>query len=492
MGVTPHPAFIRIARTMAKNLQYLAYRFRLGPTMAFQTVGGRGQEDRVKNLDTTLTALAVTYNKVRNAMMLKWLLMHKQVQESHPESKKSWMFNPEQCAEFGFEGNESKMLIEAGKKVGKNIYVDNYGAVQKEIQTVLKAKMPIDHLGSARYKHEAILDCEVSLPSFRSLTIPTKNRNIRIAENGLMLVGSGKNESLLRASVAVASEGKRCVVVGLPLYAGRAPFAAFTLMLHDRFQQEIIDGIRDGKCRIGDSKLVKNVDKGYWELHLSYSRDLHRSVPAEHANTAAYLIPMNEQASCPFVLAVPDSNGGFKHIPIANNRSAQQLVKDVNDYEQKAKTEGFYYRKFRIGGGHGRKKITKKQNYYHQQSRHLRKSFTRSLIVTVCKLAIANNCGTMVYLEPTRPSRDCSWFSKQGMSFGWALFEADLRSKVEYKLHHYTKTQRVRREEFARDHTLEHIQEVVSRAISREAEIAEKKASKAKNAAPIEPETAVA
>jgi hypothetical protein len=461
-----------------KDTKYLAYRFRLGPTVALQTVGGRGQPDRVRNTDEQLTRLANTYNKVRNAMMFKWTILHKQVQNEFPDAPKVWQFTKEQVEQYGLSDGEQRLLYEAGRAIGGDVYADNYGVVLKEITTILKSRMPRDHYGEAKYKHIAIIDHEISIPSFRSLTIPVKNRTIRIAENGIMLHGSGKNQPLLQASLEVEKDQIRRVVVCFPLYANRAPFASFTLILHDQFEQDIIDGIRDGKCKIGDSKLVKNTDHNFWELHLSYSRDFHRSVAIEHADNPAYLIPLNNESGCPFALAIPCADGSFERVLIGNDRSTRAIIKDVKKLDEKAKTTGYYYRKIRAGGGHGRMKVIEKTNRYRCQARCLRKHMMRSLITKICKIAINKNCGTLVYLEPTKPSRLITWFSKQEISFEWSRFEADLASKVEFTLHHYKKEVRVRRAEFASDCVPIRLPILLSRLTSREVEVGQEKPTK--------------
>ena len=457
-----------------KDTEYLAYRFRLGPTLQLQTVGGRGQPDRVRNTDEHLTRLACIYNKVRNATLEKWLEIHRQVSRNFPEAPRVWRFTKEQCVEYGLPDNEQRMLSAAGKVVGEDVYADNYGVVLKEIDTILKARTPRDHNGKAKYKHTAIMDYEISIPSFRSLTVPVKNRTIRIAENGMMLLGN-KNRLLQDFSTTFPQDQKRRVVIGFPLHSGGAPFAAFTLILHDQFEQNIIDGIRDGKCKIGDSKLCKNTDKGFWELHLSYSRDFHRSVDAEHADNAAYLIPLNQDSVCPLALVVPCDDGKYERILIGNNRSIRAAVQEVKDLDKKARTTGFYYRRMRAGGGHGRSKMIEKTNHYHYRARCLRKNLMRHLITTICKIAASKNCGTMVYLEPTKPSRQITWFSKQDVTFEWARFEADLASKVQFTLHNYKKEARVRRAEFASDCVPGRLSRVISKLISQTITIASEK-----------------
>ena len=89
------------------------------------------------------------------------------------------------------------------------------------------------------------------------------------------------------------------------------------------------------------------------------------------------------------------------------------------------------------GRGRGKKRMYRNLKPMSRAFVNLENRFTHQLIADILKACIANDCGTLVYREPTMPIReDRMWFrrlpGKWGLiPFGWSVFESDLRHKME-------------------------------------------------------------
>jgi ribosomal protein L37E len=55
--------------------------------------------------------------------------------------------------------------------------------------------------------------------------------------------------------------------------------------------------------------------------------------------------------------------------------------------------------------------------------------FAKQTVADLIKLAIREQCGKIVYREPTQPVKDCGWFSTQDVPMDWTSFETKLKHR---------------------------------------------------------------
>ena len=479
-----------------KDTAYLAYRFVLGNVVTVGDVDGRGHDASQR-----LEAIAAECTRIRNAMMYDWMSRHRELVTKFAGTDKADVANAAWYTDKHLETlgvaeivraqiasgtrtfSKSKiddgfLVTEAGRAVAKDVYLDYLGCMVKEIKTIVTAKMPWNGTAKAKRKCEAILNFEISLPTFRGVQIPVKNRTLVIAEDGVNIHGESKllPQIIEHSRKLSAMNGRRRLVVSLPVYNNRRPKQVFELAVHDGFEANIIDSIKSGKCKIGDSKLVQKDD--HWELHMSYGSNLHIEVAEEDADRMAYLVALNQSADFPFALVIPAASG-YAIRPVGG-KAYRDAIKVILTCEKEGRTRGYYYSRYGFGAGHGRKRSACVVNRLYQKSRGLRMNLLKSLVSNVLRTVIQNRCGCLTYIEPTLPSRKISWFSKQKLDnekgpptvfqFLWSKFETDLGNKACGKLHSY-KRERAKYGDFASNGIPEHVAKMILKCTTRSVQI---------------------
>jgi len=357
--------------------------------------------------------------KARNAAITHWLVWRRQNPDWEPGGKydppprkikrKARPVDPNKKPpsdpKYAPREFMSRELYDVATKAAPNIAGTVASSCVQEVGARLKANTPYNHEGKARWVWQAILDSEVSLPTWRGGRIPCP-----------------------RSGLVITYTEDRCEA-RIPLLSKKSGYARISptvrLLASDlkAGNRRILKAMADGTKRYADSQIVEK--KGRWFLQLVYDVPVNAvDLPTENVLT---LMPTLPDDKWPFVMHWTNQEGEERRWFIGY---AKPLIAEYRRIETRRRSIRYRY-KDGAGSGHGKQRWYQNIKPMSRAVSDMGSRFQKLTIADIIKFAIRENCGSVMYREPTMPVRDNSWFTKQDVPFEWTQFQARLSFSCE-------------------------------------------------------------
>lgn len=192
----------------------------------------------------------------------------------------------------------------------------------------------------------------------------------------------------------------------------------------------ILTRITGGELKLQDSRLVRKQDlkTGEWNWYLFVPVKV-EAMPAADPEREMILWPnqpADEQEAKndrPFSVRGPESEKDWR---LGDGRyyyaQCERLVRILKEI-------GWQYRQ-RNGTGHGRQKYDHAKRLREKQIRNIADEFRRKTICKIIEQMERQQCGTLVYREPSLPLRKRCWFERRGVLWDWTRFLTDLENAL--------------------------------------------------------------
>jgi len=380
---------------------------------------GRPYQMPAKRLQRLLEQARRDCCKTRNAAITHWLLWRRSNPDWEPggpydppprkikrAKKQSKPAKPPKDPPYGPREFLSRELYSVASGASPNLNTSLVSSCVQDVVSRLKSNTPYNHDGAARWVWRAILDSEVSLPTWRGGKIPAPRAVTKLhysddacwVKFGLLSKKSGYRtlSPQVRLHVADLTAGKR----------------------------RLLRRIVSGEIRMADSQLYEK--KGKWYLQICY--DLPEVAPSE-SDRVLTLMPGKPESDYPFRFLWTDDSG--KERDWTTGR-AKPLVGEYRRIEARRRSIRYRY-KDGAGSGHGKKRWAKNIKPLTYAVTDLCGRWQKQFVSDVIKHAIKEGCGTILYREPTMPLREEEFFARESMPFDWTALCGRLRFKAESK-----------------------------------------------------------
>jgi len=407
---------------------------KLGASLAWPT----------RRANALLHAAALDCNRARNAVVRKFLRWH----DDHPDYEPGPRIkNGEPVLDSkgqpklehpGVPGELSKSFYRVGTNASPTLSTKVVSSCVRESQGKLTDKVPYNHEGKAKYRWQALLMLEVNPQNFRAKCIPVPNQDTVLVYDGhrnqedlVTKVVNGKIKIItpgISKGIAAAVDqcGDSSCILRFPLLSRQSGYdqtaAIFRLHVKElsRGNRRLLMDIAKRTRKLKDSKLV--FKRGAWFFQLCYE------VPVKDhgldASRVATLWPLHNQYNRPFRLEFPDGT----HVDVGHG------IPYLAEYQRvtaRRKALRSRYRDGAAGRGHGRKRFFDRLKPWTRALEDAQWGLRNLAIAFVVKMLIAQDCGSLMYREPTMPLRKDVWFAQNGCELEWTHFESHLAFKME-------------------------------------------------------------
>lgn len=331
-------------------------------------------------------------------------------------------------------------LYHAGRAVTPNLSTSVCVQLSKDVWGRLTDDLPYNHGGEAQERWEGILKHEVNPDTYRTTAIPVMNNNAGICYLGHATQGVAKISRPV--SVRVQHCGKSSAVLVFPMFSessGREwkeAIVRLEVRQLSKGNRLVMLRIARGDWKLCDSEIVYREKskggrkRGDWFFMMTYEQP-EQDLGLDVKRTATLNL-LSSNASHPMQIAAEDAFpwtlGDVGTFTQSWERLENRRLGMRSDYS--------------VGGpgskGHGRARYERDINPVTRGARNIAEKFSQGVIAQILKYCIRNNCGRIVYREPTGPLRLASWFSARNVSvpFDWSRFRPNLEHKC--KLHKIT------------------------------------------------------
>ena len=276
---------------------------------------------------------------------------------------------------------------------------------KEEVIVRLKAKTPYNHDGDAEWVWQAILDAEVSLPTWRGGRIPCPRSVMRLEYTD--------DHCTLRFPLLSKKSGYRIL----------SPTVNLDVADLTRGKRRILRKLATGEMRLADSQIVEA--KGKWYAQLCYQVPVNAvDLPKDRVLILRPALPDDPR---PFTCEWMDEEGHQRHWDMGNGKP---LVAEHRRVIARRRAIRHRYSDG-CGSGHGRQRWAKSIKPMSRYVVDMCSRFQKQTVADIIKLAIRERCGTILYREPTMPVREHCWFAKHDVPMDWVAFEARLAFKCE-------------------------------------------------------------
>jgi len=326
----------------------------------------------------------------------------------------------------------SRELYAAGCAAAIKLAANLASSCVQDVLSRLKSNTPYDHDGSARFVWQAILDHEVSVPTWRGGKIPMPSKETCIGYDGLVLPGKRPGA----ADVARAAESGAAIRFALLSmasgYATRSPIVRLEVGDLSLGRKRIFRKICTGEYKLSDSSLYEK--KGKWFAQLCYEAPTEAAgLPEDRVLTIGPAQPDDRR---PFVATWLDDEGHARRWYLGEGKP---LVAEFRRVKARRRAIQYRYRDG-MGSGHGRQRWARAIKPMSRAVVDMQSRFLKLLSSDVVKLAIREGCGTIHYREPTLPVRTKEWFATQDVPMDWTTLESKIAWKAKQKGLRYEKT----------------------------------------------------
>jgi hypothetical protein len=293
-----------------------------------------------------------------------------------------------------------RVAVAAAPKLAANLA----SSCVQEVVARLKANTPYDHEGAARWVWQAVLASEVSLPTWRGGTIPAPRAN--------MVLTYDDHQCTLRFALLSKASGYTTLSPTVRLDAGDLSAG----------NRRLLRKLADGTIRLADSTICER--KGKWFVNLVYS--LPATGSGLSVDRVLTLLPSLPDDRWPFCLTWQDGEDQRRWL-IGNGKP---LVAEYRRVQARRRALRFRYRDG-AGSGHGKGRFFRALRPISRAVQDMQSRFEKQTASDIVKMALREECGAVVYREPTMPVREKCWFASQDMPFNWTSFLGRLKFRAE-------------------------------------------------------------
>ncbi len=390
------------------------------PTGILEVKLGRARGMPTRRLTALLEQARNDCCKARNAAITHWMLWRRQNQDWEPggrytppprkikrkpkpvdPDKKQPKDSPIAPREF-----LSREMYNVGTAAAPMLNTSVCSSCCQEVTARLKSNTPYNHDGAARWVWKAILDSEVSLPTWRGGKIP--------APRSVMRLEYTDDHCTLRFPLLSKKSGYKTLSPTVELLASDLKTG----------NRRILQRLASGDLRLADSQIVER--KGKWFAQLCYDVPVNAvDLPADRVLT---LYP-----------SLPDSRRPFRCIWTVDGEdrtiswdigNGKPLIAEYRRVVMRRRAIRYRYSDD-CGSGHGKKRWYKTIRPMNRAVIDMCSRFSKQTIADIIKLAIRERCGSILYREPTMPVRENSWFAEHDVPMDWVSFEARLSFKCQ-------------------------------------------------------------
>lgn len=315
----------------------------------------------------------------------------------------------------------STYLYHAGRKAAPNVAATLISTAAKEVVSNLGTDIQY-HSGEYKFRWQAVLANDEQSPSF-------KMRNIPVPNNSAIFCYAGRSTGGGSSPALVEFWGKSGAVLSFSLFAAtsgrkvRSPIVTLNVGALSPGNRKVLAQVARGEWKFSDSKIVFKKDK--WIFQLTYRQPgVDLGLDKSHV---AYLFPQFAESQRPFLLDIPDGN---RHWQCGNGL---WLAAEFERLEKRRKELRGRY-KVSLSGvkGHGRKRFEMRLKPWSRKTHDCQRHFTWQLIAEIVRFCKANNCGSVVYREPSLGIREHLWLGKRDIPYDWTSLATDLAYKLRY------------------------------------------------------------
>jgi len=358
--------------------------------------------------------------KARNAAITHWLLWRRQ----HPDWEPGGEYDPPprkirrtekppkpdakppKDPPYGPREFLSRELYAVASGAARTLNTSLASSCVQDVVSRLKSKTPYNHDGNARWVWRAILDSEVSLPTWRGGKIP--------APRSVVTLHYSEDECWVRFPLLSKRAGYRTLSPQVRLHVSDLTAG----------NRRLLRKIVSGEIRLADSQLYEK--KGRWYFQACYELPTPEELQSERVLTLEIGKPDSDY---PFRLRWTDSDGKDRDWTAGK---AKPLIAEYRRIQARRRAIRWRYRDG-AGSGHGRQRWAKAIKPMERAVRDLCSRWQKQFVADVIKHAIKEGCGAILYREPTMPLREKTLFASQDVPFDWTSFLGRLRFKAEAK-----------------------------------------------------------
>jgi len=369
-----------------------------------------------KRLHILLGQAAVDCNRVRNAIVRKWVRWREDNPDWTPGQRRTSIRKGTlKTTKDGKPVMESPMISQQQQNLLYHTYKDVAPSLSSnlangclsEVLDKLAGDTPYNHVG-AKTCWEATLNYEINPPTFRSLTIPVPKQD--------SIITFTDDRFTLTFPLLSRQSGYRTIKPSVRLRG----YSSGGL---SRGNQRLAQRIIAGDVKRSDSQLV--FEQGEWEYHLCYHVPItdHGLDPTRVAILTPLREPEGRKIQRPFELRIGDG-------PVWKLGDGAPYTAEVTRVQIRRKS---ICNRYKDGHrhGHGRKQFyaslrPSSRAVVDQQDR-----FIKHLVADIVRFCIMFDAGTVEYREPTMPLRKLIWFEQRGVPFNWTRFAGHLAFKLE-------------------------------------------------------------
>lgn len=390
---------------------------KLGASLAWPT----------RRANALLHAAALDCNVARNAVVRKFLRWHDDHPdyEPQPRMKKGELVRDAKgrpkLEHPGVPDELTKSFYAAGTGASPKLSTKVVSSCVREAQGKLTDKMPYNHEGKAKYRWQALLMLEVNPQTFRAKCIPVPNQDTVLVYDG------HRNQDISKGIAAAVDQcGHSSCILRFPLLSRLSGYdekaAIFRLHVKElsRGNRRLLMDIAKRQRKLKDSKLV--FKRGAWFFQLCY--DVPTKDHGLDPSRVATLWPLHNQHNRPFRLEFPD--GTFVDVG-----HGVPYLAECQRVMARRKALSARYRDGAAGRGHGKKRFHDRLKPSARALQDAQWGLRNLAISFVIKMLIAQDCGSLVYREPTMPLRQRVWFAQNGCELDWTQFESHLAFKMQ-------------------------------------------------------------
>jgi hypothetical protein len=315
-------------------------------------------------------------------------------------------------------------LYHQGTRVSQRVSPSLISLAAEEVLSNLKTDVQ-RHGNGHKFRWQAVLAYDEQLPCFRArnILVPTQRAVFCYAGNS---TGKGPKED-------AAFWGKSSAVLLFNLFSkdtGRKvlnPIVTLNVGALSPGNRRVLAKVARGEWTFSNSRLV--FKKGRWIFQMTYRRP-DQDLGLDKSRVAT-LLPQFPNEQNPFLLRSMDVNSRTGKFFFWRCGHGQWLEASQRHYDARAKRLRSDYRTGSSGRkGHGVKREELRHRGFAPRMRGLQRAFTWRLIADVVRFCMKNDCGSVVYYEPSLPMREHLWLGDRGVAFDFTGFATDLKFKL--------------------------------------------------------------
>lgn len=412
------------------------------PTGTLKLKLGKCHSMPTKRLHQILARTRRDCNVARNAVIDHWRMWRRAEPDWQPQQRRDRK-GELKVTKAGKPVMEHPSLSQAMEKelyyiaqqAAPNLAAKIMSACRNEVTSKLKDRVPYNHDGPSRYVWQACLNFERSYPCFVGGAIPVPNQDLVVGYDGVITPGEKSQRDVILQLTHAGCVARIPLLSKHAGYRVKAPIVNLEVAElsggNKRLLKQIIAGNRDSEVRMCDSKITER--DGKWYLQLSYK------VPAHDHNLdatrVATLLPNDCRERRPFRIAAVDEKPFYIGFGVPLEKEYKRVT---------ARRRALRHRyKSGVGKGRGSEHFYRTLKPISRAVRDEQDRFMKLLVGDVIKHCLRNNCGTLLYREPTMPLRNYLrgkrtgdpyglWFASRDVPMDWTGFLAFLKFKCEY------------------------------------------------------------